>query len=169
MNTARAAAIEGWFLPEELEQLATWASEHKRIVELGSHLGQSARVFGDNTPGTVCAVDTWEGEYNGALDRMAKFTANCRDLITSDKVHVLLGLHENLGTETLNFVPDMIFIDGDHHYDAVKRDIAWAQSVLAPGGLICGHDAEIPDIVRALNELAPDWKRCDGYLWAFTK
>ncbi len=54
---------------------------------------------------------------------------------------------------------DWIYIDGDHFYDAVSRDLAlWAPKV-KPGGIIAGDDyRESPvygtDVVRAVDEFA---------------
>ncbi|HET6499031.1 MAG TPA: class I SAM-dependent methyltransferase [Coriobacteriia bacterium] len=40
---------------------------------------------------------------------------------------------------------DFAFLDGDHSYDGVTRDLrAWAPKV-RPGGLLCGHDYGRPD------------------------
>jgi hypothetical protein len=40
----------------------------------------------------------------------------------------------------------MIFLDGDHSYDAVIRDINWAISVMRDGGLLCGHDIDMKEV-----------------------
>lgn len=54
---------------------------------------------------------------------------------------------------------DWIYVDGDHFYDAVSRDLAlWAPKV-KPGGIIAGDDyRESPiygtDVVRAVDEFA---------------
>lgn len=175
LNTERAAAIggpsTGWFLPEELAQLAIWAQHHERIVELGSHVGQSARCFGDNTRGVVIAVDSWEGDYNGVGDRLELFRKNCADLIdlggpAAPKVIVVVNSHEEFERKQQATFPDMVFVDGDHRYEAVRRDVAWALSVVQSGGLICGHDVEIKDVRRAIDELLPGWTRPCGHLWA---
>lgn len=47
---------------------------------------------------------------------------------------------------------DIIFIDGDHRYEGVMRDlIAWTPK-LRLGGIICGHDYDNPNVYRAVNE-----------------
>lgn len=63
---------------------------------------------------------------------------------------------------------DVVFIDGDHSYAQVVRDInAWEPKV-KPGGFLCGHDfGNHPDVARAVLEhaasrnktvrLAMDW------------
>ena len=56
---------------------------------------------------------------------------------------------------------DWVYIDGDHFYDAVSRDLAlWAPKV-KPGGVITGDDyRESPiygtDVVRAVDEFAAE-------------
>jgi hypothetical protein len=42
--------------------------------------------------------------------------------------------HEYVGS------PDVIFIDGDHHYDVAQRDFENAAKILMPGGTILLHD-----------------------------
>ena len=41
-----------------------------------------------------------------------------------------------------NFKFDLIFIDGDHHYEAVKRDIELWYPLVKEKGILCGHDCE---------------------------
>jgi len=43
---------------------------------------------------------------------------------------------------------DVIYIDGDHSYQGVKRDLQLALKKVRPGGFICGHDYEM-NMVRA--------------------
>ena len=57
---------------------------------------------------------------------------------------------------------DLVFVDADHTYDAVVRDLrAWAPKV-RPGGIFAGHDYgwEFPGVVRAVQEfaLATGWR-----------
>lgn len=40
----------------------------------------------------------------------------------------------------LPMVADVVFIDGDHGYEAVRRDDIWATGVVRNGGLIVWHD-----------------------------
>jgi hypothetical protein len=54
---------------------------------------------------------------------------------------------------------DLVFIDADHSYEGVKRDInAWLPLV-RNGGILCGHDffdgplARHPGVARAVTEL----------------
>lgn len=69
-------------------------------------------------------------------------------------------------TEPLDFV----YIDGNHNYDFVSRDIHFYYPLVKKGGVLGGHDyaCEWPSVVKAVNEfsvelgvvpfiLFPDW------------
>ncbi len=47
---------------------------------------------------------------------------------------------------------DFVYIDGDHQYEYVKKDIeAWTKKV-KKGGVVSGHDFTIGDITKAVEE-----------------
>lgn len=53
---------------------------------------------------------------------------------------------------------DLVFIDGDHSYDAVRQDLrAWRDKV-RPGGVLAGHDYSLfrPGVPRAVHEFAAE-------------
>jgi predicted O-methyltransferase YrrM len=64
---------------------------------------------------------------------------------------------------------DMVFIDGSHDFCDVARDIQLATPLLAPGGLLCGHDRFRPGVHSAIDELVSDWKEGPGSLWHSTR
>ncbi len=49
---------------------------------------------------------------------------------------------------------DLVFIDGDHGYPAVKQDITTWLPRIHPGGIICGHDYDphSPGVINAVKE-----------------
>ncbi len=48
---------------------------------------------------------------------------------------------------------DFVFIDGDHSYDAVIKDIkAWLPKIKT-GGILSGHDYEIPSVKKACHDV----------------
>ena len=62
---------------------------------------------------------------------------------------------------------DFVFIDGDHDYETVKKDIsAWMPKV-KHGGILAGHDhtKSQPGVIRAICELVPNHKHSHGYTW----
>jgi hypothetical protein len=55
---------------------------------------------------------------------------------------------------------DIIYIDGDHSYEGVLRDLKLSYNKVKKNGIICGHDYNIstyPQIVQAV------WSFCKEY------
>lgn len=156
INIENALKVEGWMNPAELGWLADQASRHGLIVEVGSYFGRSCRAIADNTPGRVIAVDTWIGplslnDPNTIPSFEQKFRQNLADLILQGKVYPITPSSELLE----NLHPDMVFIDGDHHFEVVREDIIFWMARLSKGGLLCGHDFSCSDVSRAVTELVP--------------
>jgi hypothetical protein len=146
VDISRALPITGWMSPGELLWLANAAIKHPLIVEFGSYYGRSTRALGDNCKGRVWAVDPWNGEYPNVIGNAIveintfcypQFCKNLGDLISSGRVVPHRGFSWGFH---LPYQVDMVFIDGDHRYETVLRDIDKAFELLRPGGLISGHD-----------------------------
>ncbi len=151
--------IPGLMQLEELQWLVEQARAHERIVEIGSYLGRSTRALAENTPGNVWAVDDWKGpreiQWKNSEDLEAKFRVNLRDLIESGKVFPIHADHGQPNGLLSDVRPDMVFIDGDHAYESVIRDIEIWKARILPGGLLCGHDFDWPAVRKAVDELLP--------------
>lgn len=158
IDISKARVINGFMDPKELEWLAQRAAEHTRIAEVGSFMGRSTRALCDHTLGEVHAYDDFYGprdhvmSYNARRSIRVKFDENMRDHLDSGLLHVHDEDHTTLEPEGMF---DMIFIDGEHDYKEVKRDIEKWLGHLSPGGLICGHDFDIawPGVLRATAEV----------------
>jgi len=142
----------------ELYWLATQARKHQLIVEIGSFLGRSTRALADHTPGKVLAIDDWQGvrlthwgdQVPVPPNCYETFCKNLSDLIPSkvipistDHAHIPFDAHA-----------DLVFIDGDHEYESVKRDIKYWRPRC---GFLCGHDSRWRGVERALEELCPNY------------
>lgn len=162
IDISRALVTPGWMSERELIWLATKARDCKIIVEFGSYLGRSTRAMADNCEGIVYAVDPWSGKYqtdDGAelMDVntyvMPFFLNNLEDHVESGKVVPKRGYSYNFKLEV---AADMIFIDGDHRYETVVKDIHKAIELLGNRGLICGHDYNHPiwpGVKKAVDQL----------------
>jgi hypothetical protein len=181
MGIEDALKIDGWMFESELEQLAKWAKEHTNIVEVGSWKGRSTRALCDNTNGHVFAVDhwkgpedlqTWKNEYNEIISHGSKFVynqfrSNMAEHIASGKLFIikkssLMGAKYLLTSFGEYF--DMVFIDSDHDYKNIYKDIEAYKEILIPNGLLCGHDYNWNGVKKAVNELLPGFKT-NGNLW----
>lgn len=49
---------------------------------------------------------------------------------------------------------DFVFIDANHKAEEVRKDIAFWAPIVRPGGLLCGHDYDIPGVREAVNKWA---------------
>jgi predicted O-methyltransferase YrrM len=153
----------------ELRWLARAARTCRTIVEVGCYQGRSTRALADHCPGTVYAVDPWQGYYpqdDGApakwLDCDAAgraFGANLADHLLTGKVIAIQATFEQAMPELkrrgLCGLADLVFIDGDHRYEEVLGDISRALSFVRPGGTIAGHDyrhKDWPGVKRAVDE-----------------
>jgi predicted O-methyltransferase YrrM len=161
IDIAKAKKITGWMEPEELLWLAKQANKHERIVEIGSFMGRSTRALADNTPGFVETVDDFFGPIENVITDdirpsiFPQFMSNMEDLVAKGKVRVQQEDHMHV---YVDFVPDMVFIDGSHIYQDVANDIFIWRERLAPGGLICGHDIQFPDVRRAVDEVLGEYR-----------
>lgn len=147
-------AIEGWMSVPELQWLNATAKTMRSITEIGCWKGRSTFALCSGCDGPVYAVDHFrgsvaerEGPHAEALRRniQVEFLSNVGMFpnLKSMKLDSLEAAHEVPDT-------DMVFIDGGHTYAEVLADIdAWVPKAKR---LLCGHDYEMPDVARAVNE-----------------
>lgn len=167
LSLHKALDTPGFMDPQELIWLANQARCHSAIVELGSFLGRSTRALADNTEGKVYAVDDWLGLRDQTPCSLEPLTADfeknlflgfslhLEDHIASGKVVVVRADH-GIQPEWLNGTkPDMVFVDGDHRYESVKRDLSFWIRRIAPGGILCGHDWNWEGVEKAVKERLP--------------
>jgi predicted O-methyltransferase YrrM len=155
---ARARAIDGWMSDAELRWLANAARSCRLIVEVGCYKGRSTRALADHCPGVVYAVDPWDGGYLNDDDTQARwldtrkarldFERNLADHLKSGRVIQVISRFDDamprLEREVGTGRADLVFIDGDHRYEAVLEDIALARQLVRPGGTLGGHDYTHP-------------------------
>lgn len=126
--------------------LAEQAQSRTTIVEIGCWLGGSARAMADNTAGTVICVDPFirtpdsqdDALWTDDPEWLWKTFQNNMDGLTNVIPMRMTSLEAARWLQGWKF--DMIFHDADHSYDSVKADMLAWRPMLAPGGLLCGHD-----------------------------
>ncbi len=60
---------------------------------------------------------------------------------------------------------DFVFIDGDHNYEAIKKDIESWLPKIKTGGVMAGHDYNAHTVYRAVNEAFPSELYIFGTCW----
>ena len=180
MNLTEALRIPGFTNEHELRWLAERAKacDGGNIVEIGAWKGRSTRAMADNTTATIHAVDTWSGTPEDP---------HMRELAGKPEDWLIEQFRTNIGAEHLATLHvrvcrgssldharsaiglfNMIFIDAAHDYQAVKDDILAWRPLLAPGGLLCGHDyyPGRGGVIPAVRECCPKAKLAGaGTIW----
>ncbi len=122
------------------------------IAEVGSFLGQTAKLFVRSVPDAhVVCVDTWFAANGDPAsmevmrdDLFANFKQNCRVELESNRIEALRGLSTSVASmiSRTHFAGkfDLVYIDADHEYESVKADILAWLPLVRDGGVICGHD-----------------------------
>lgn len=171
-----ATLPQGWMTDAELAWHAERAQEHVRIIEVGVWKGRTTTVLAEHTQGTVWAVDHFvgvpmdavqqdvlypEASAEGGPERVCtEFCANLAPHIETGRVVPTFMASLDAAAHLLRehgATFDMVFIDGDHRYESVRRDILAYRRLLTPGGLLCGHDLHWKDVRRAVDELVPGY------------
>jgi len=178
-DISHALTVDGWMAESELQWLAEQALSHRIIVELGSYLGRSTSALAANCPGMVYALDDWNGlrdtmdQYGNPWHSPAPEALYRAFLRNTREFHNIVPVKCSHESPTETPQPDMVFIDGSHEYEDVRRDILYWRSKIAPGGMLCGHDYDSfawPGVCRAVDEIFPQGIRVCGTIWyVFTK
>jgi predicted O-methyltransferase YrrM len=158
--------IQGWMNTWELEWLANMACRSDKIIEVGSWRGRSTTAIANFMRGQLWCVDAWQGLYGlndtaskpYAEEAYSEFMNNMKRFIDADMLHVIKGDSISAADKLLEEhgpVFDFIFIDGDHTYDTVSREIIAYRRLMKPGGILSGHDNWMEGVARALTEQFP--------------
>lgn len=177
------ASIDGWLTVDEAialyELSRSLPDEAPLAVEIGSWQGKSsvclARGLAGKRRPRLCCIDPFDasgdgesaptygqraGAVGGGLRRA--FEQNLQAVGVQDMVDVRQGLSHEHAAQWREPI-DLLFLDGDHSYDAVRRDFAdWAPKI-RPGGYLVMHDVvhEVHEgprrVVDELVRTDPSW------------
>lgn len=117
------------------------------IGEIGCYTGQSTEIFiYSGKIQTMYCIDPWESGYD---DTDVASRSNMVD-VESEFDKRILAVYDNVvkvkkssHDAVLDFDDeffDVIYIDGNHLYDAVIKDITLYLPKIKSNGIICGHD-----------------------------
>ncbi len=136
-----------------------------QILEIGSWVGASALSWAqgltihNNAQGTITCVDAWKPFFNrethqdnvyqimeNALSSEAAyqlFSHNINTLPKTMTAQHLRGKSDNILPLLRENTFDIIFIDADHAYTPVLKDIKNSLALVKDGGIICGDDLNL--------------------------
>lgn len=112
----------------------------RNVIEIGSDRGVSTELF-LLTTARVVAVDPWESPAS-----FQEFVERCSGY---PHLEICRGKSpEALAQFGAEF--DLCYIDADHSYEAVRRDILACTRIVKPDGWLAGHDYHQPQVERAV-------------------
>jgi hypothetical protein len=155
---------QGWFTDEDIKEyrrLVELVLDGGTICELGCWKGRSICSVADiiiRKKLNVMVVDTFMGN-EGSLTCKVKDGEDIQKEFLNNvekfglKVIWIKGT-TNEAVKTINNIEfDLLFIDADHSYNAVKQDIENWKSKVKKGGVVSGHDYNDPQTRRAVDEV----------------
>jgi hypothetical protein len=160
------------------------------VLEVGSWCGASALTWGEamdlySGGGRIVCLDAWQPFFAPSVEGLAQAMDQAlasgevervfRDNMRFQPASVRWEAEKGLSDEMLSTLPsesfDIVYLDGDHSYDAVVRDIEQSIPLLRDGGILCGDDFD-PEhhegVVRAVTERFGSVSEWHG-LWAMRK
>jgi cephalosporin hydroxylase len=129
------------------------------IVEIGTHLGGTAAYgasIARNNGSHYHCIDPWDIPRWSDQSHYESFIKSMTELGLLDSITVYRTDSVSASHRFKNASVDLIFIDSDHRYAAVRNDInAWWDK-LKPGGVMIGHDYcvfEDYGVIEAVKEM----------------
>lgn len=166
--------VPGWESQAEQELLVILARQltpGQVIVEIGSEFGMSTSLFcyAAHPDVFIHAVDLFPG------DMLENHKANMQEAGFGERKIVYhqgdSGSFRSFWVSTAQRAIDLLFIDGDHTYEGVKRDIENWTPFVSPDGKVVFHDCACMtntnphplhyEVVRAVNE----WYQANSHEW----
>ena len=182
MSFERFLNSENWFgYPSFYDEVAK--KKYKVLVELGTWKGHSIihlakKLQKEEYEFELYGVDLFENslihqtEGNHYLSNQIPllwdiYNAN---LEKAQVRHLVKDIKESSWKASEKFKDgsvDFLFIDADHKYESVVKDIKSWLPKMKKGGMISGHDFHQPTagVKKAVEELIPDYKLGTDHIW----
>lgn len=129
-----------------LQRLAAQVPADLAIVEIGSFKGKSACYMASNAKAQVHCIEPWDTKGNifgkhGFTAPIVEqtFYAQVAAMRLTDKITVHKGFSYTVA-QTWNQRIGMLYLDGSHEYNDVKRDFELFSGWLAPGAIVVFDD-----------------------------
>lgn len=123
-----------------------------RLLEVGSWCGDSAIVLGEvarRHGGHLYCVDWWKGNVGTDLETIANvrdvfpvFWERVRQNGLEDIIIPIRGKSNDVAAVLAAGKFDFVYLDGDHRFEAIRRDIEDFAPLVRTGGVLCGDDCE---------------------------
>jgi predicted O-methyltransferase YrrM len=136
--------------------------KNSTVVEIGSYAGESTIMFAQRVK-SVIAIDPFVNDYD--LNDGTCFAADLpttvyqrflENISPYNNITHIQKTSDDAVADLAGQQFDVVYIDGVHTYEQVKKDIENYRGLVKPGGFLCGHDygnvGHIAGVYRAVNE-----------------
>lgn len=140
------------------------------VAEIGTYDGTTTKDYIDiikQNNGHLYAIDWFNGNEN-VEGNLHTFNEDNSDNVYQqfvNNIHTYMDITTIKRGKSSDMIPeipdgslDICFIDADHRYLNVYKDIEMCLPKIKPGGIICGHDF---DDMSLLDKLKPEWLELD--------
>ena len=126
------------------------------MIEVGIDTGKTTFHLLDTIPNLIIyAVDTDISKF---------YTASVKEKY-GNRLIPIQGYSFQVADQFADNFADIIFIDADHSYASVKKDILKYIPKLKKGGLLTGHDIDYPGVNKAVYEFIKDFDVGPNFVW----
>jgi hypothetical protein len=159
---ALADRIPGWLLEEDVFNLYKFASSNGRVIlEIGTFRGKSTTVLlrGALSNPSQGRPTLYSIDINPDCSFLGRKTLARQGL--DEYAIFLTGTLQTITAQCRLLAPTLIFVDGDHTYDGVRKDTETLSGLAFCGTPILFHDYKNPD-TPGITSAVDEWIR-DGY------
>lgn len=135
-------------------------------VELGVWKGENAEQLIKNLRiKKIELVDIWgtDNKYKekDKLEKGKEAFKECRKRLhkCKDKIYYIMKSEDFLSYKKGKEKYDFIYIDANHEYKYVKKDIELSWKLIKKGGILCGDDFHCMDVAKAVVEFSKKIKQ----------
>ena len=174
-NPTNWVAIMG-YIPFCLDVKEHFKDQDVSMVEVGSHAGESSSIMAAfEIFNSITLVDMWDTPLAYNLCK-ANINKRLKFMYPDLKVEMIKGDSSEIGKSWDKEI-DMVYIDADHSYEGVRKDLdAWIPHVKS-GGIVSGHDYAkckmfeglIKAVDETVNDLGVELKTYPEGSWLFIK
>jgi predicted O-methyltransferase YrrM len=142
---------------EEADMLLFYLPKHGVLVEIGTYWGSTAAYIADHCfDATIISVDPFPGreEVEGWLGSYHNWFHERRK-----NNFLFVGTSKELSVMSSKEWIDVLFIDGDHGYFSVRKDLDYCLPMVKKTGVIAAHDycrdgksEALPGVAKAVDE-----------------
>ena len=149
-----------WFLSKKTD------IDNINVLEIGSWFGASTLSWAQGLvkytekKSSITCVDAWQPFFDMNVHANEQYAKDMEQLLESDFAYNVFlhnmgtlknkiitqhfrGQSENILPQLKDNIYNVVFIDADHTYDPVKKDIKESLRLVKEGGIICGDDLNL--------------------------